>query len=70
MYFGIENKMAFRFFLGQNVKNFLRRCETLSSAREIATMALSAEQARHTENVFHIALSSIIDKMTKTSTKS
>ena len=34
----------------------LRRCETLSSAREIASMALSAEQARHTENVFHIAL--------------
>ena len=34
----------------------LRRCETLWSAREIASMALSAEQARHTENVFHIAL--------------
>ena len=31
----------------------LRRCETLSSAREIASMALSAEQARHTENVSH-----------------
>ena len=34
----------------------LKRCETLWSAREIASMALSAEQARHTENVFHIAL--------------
>ena len=34
----------------------LRRCETLWSAREIASMALSPEQARHTENVFHIAL--------------
>ena len=34
----------------------LRRCETLWSAREIASMALSAEQARHAENVFHIAL--------------
>ena len=27
----------------------LRRCETLWSAREIASMALSAEQARHTQ---------------------
>ena len=35
---------------------YLRRCETLWSAREIASMALSAEQVRHTENVFHIAL--------------
>ena len=34
----------------------LRRCETLWSAREIASMAPSAEQARHAENVFHIAL--------------
>ena len=34
-----------------------RRCETIWNAREIAPMALSAEQARHTENVFHIALS-------------
>ena len=34
----------------------LRRCEPLWSAREIASMALSAEQARHAENVFHIAL--------------
>ena len=33
---------------------FLRPCETLWSAREIASIALSAEQARHTENVFHI----------------
>ena len=37
----------------------LRRCETLWSARETASMALSAEQARHTENVFHIALTLI-----------
>ena len=35
---------------------FLRRCGTLWSAREIASMAPSAEQARHAENVFHIAL--------------
>ena len=34
----------------------LRRCETLWSAREIASMAPSAEQAGHTENMFHIAL--------------
>ena len=34
----------------------LRRCKTLWSARKLAPMALSAEQARHTENVFHIAL--------------
>ena len=34
----------------------LRRCETLWSAREIASMTLSAEQVRHTEIVFHIAL--------------
>ena len=37
----------------------LRRCETLWSAREIASMALSAKQARHTETVFHVALSRI-----------
>ena len=43
--------------MGSAYFQFLRRCETLSSAREIASMALSAEQARHTENVFHIALS-------------
>ena len=30
----------------------LRRCETLWSAREIASVTLSAEQHRHTENVF------------------
>ena len=39
----------------------LRRCETLWSAREIASMALSPEQARHTENVFHIALRKLYD---------
>ena len=44
-----------------NESTSLRRCETLWSAREIASMALSAEQARHTENVFHIALSSLTD---------
>ena len=32
----------------------LRACETLRSAREIASVALSAERERHTENVFHI----------------
>ena len=35
---------------------YLRRCETLWSAREIASMAPSAEQATHAENVFHTAL--------------
>ena len=34
----------------------LRRCETLWSAREIASVAFSAERERHAENVFHIAL--------------
>ena len=32
----------------------LRACETLRSAREIASVALSAERERYTENVFHI----------------
>ena len=36
----------------------LRRCETLWNAREIASMALSAKQARHTENVFHCVVTS------------
>ena len=35
---------------------FLGACETLWSAREIASVALSAERERHTENVFHIVL--------------
>ena len=35
----------------------LRQCETPWSAREIASVALSAERERHTENVFYIALS-------------
>ena len=35
----------------------LRRCATLWSAREIASVAFSAERERHAENVFHIALS-------------
>ena len=39
-----------------NIIVILRRCETLWRAREIALLALSTEQARHTENVFHIAL--------------
>ena len=44
-------------FLGQYQPSLvLRRCETLWSAREIASMAPSAEQAGHTENMFHIAL--------------
>ena len=34
----------------------LRACETLWSAREIVSVALSAEQERHTENMFHIVL--------------
>ena len=41
---------------GPSLLQFLRRCETLWSAREIASIAPSAEQARHAENVFHIAL--------------
>ena len=36
----------------------LRACETLWSARELASVALSAERKRHTENVFHMLLSS------------
>ena len=53
---------SFRYRLGPGLVGrevfhiVLRRCETLWSAREIASMALSAEQVRHTENVFHIAL--------------
>ena len=34
----------------------LRRCETLWSARQKALIAFSVQQARPTENVFHIAL--------------
>ena len=34
----------------------LRACETLWSAREIASVALSAERERRTENRFHIVL--------------
>ena len=33
---------------------------TLWSAREIASVALSAEQERHTDNVFHIALRRVL----------
>ena len=36
------------------LKIYLRTCETLSSAREIASVALTAERKRRTENVFHI----------------
>ena len=32
-----------------------RACETLWSAREIASVALSAEREGHTENMFHRA---------------
>ena len=34
----------------------LRRCETLWSARDMASLALSAERQRHTENMFHMLL--------------
>ena len=34
----------------------LRACETLWSAREIVSVALSAERERHTDNMFHIVL--------------
>ena len=44
-------------YIASSTIEALRRCETLWSAREIASMALTAEQARYTENVFHIALS-------------
>ena len=37
----------------------LRACETLWSAREIASVVLSAERERHTENMFHIILSEV-----------
>ena len=37
-------------------KIHLRRCETRWSAREIASVTLSPEQERHTENVFHMLL--------------
>ena len=37
----------------------LRACETLWSAREIASVALSAERERRTENVFHMLLRGI-----------
>ena len=46
-------------FLGTHfakIKTILRAFETLSSAREIASMALSAEREGHTENVFHMLL--------------
>ena len=35
---------------------FSKACETLWSAREMASVALSAEQERRTENVFHMLL--------------
>ena len=34
----------------------LRACATLSSAREMASVALSADRERYTENVFHMLL--------------
>ena len=34
----------------------LRACETIWSEREAAAVALSAEQQRHTENVFYMLL--------------
>ena len=40
--------------LSQSHHTNLRACETLWSAREIASVALSAEQERHTENMFQI----------------
>ena len=40
----------------------LRACETLWSAREMASVTLSAERERRTENVF-IALSSKMIRM-------
>ena len=46
----------------------LRACETVWSAREIAVVALSAEQERHTEHMFHIVLSSSADVPTYTDT--
>ena len=54
-------------------KPLLRACETIWSAREIASVALSAEQQRHTENVFHMRYQNISsfniekkDSLTKT----
>ena len=37
-----------------------RPCETLWSAREIASVALSVERERHTETVFHMLLKNFI----------
>ena len=34
----------------------LRACETLWNAREIASVVLSTEHQRHTENLFHMLL--------------
>ena len=50
---------TFTFYFGGTIYEIhrLRACETLWSAREIASAALSAERERHTENVFHIVLS-------------
>ena len=37
-------------------KKPLKACETLWSAREMASVALSAKRERRTENVFHMRL--------------
>ena len=38
------------------INSNLRACETLWSAREMASMALSMEREKRTENVFHMLL--------------
>ena len=44
------------FFIKINIKAICHTDVLLWSAREIASIALSAERERHTENVWHIAL--------------
>ena len=65
-----NEKICFQFLIPTTVFHMLlRRCDTLWSAREIASVALSAEQERHTENVFHIALRKVYRYIPSQNTK-
>ena len=58
VYFFFDRKITvFDAYVPVSTNSRIKPCETLWSAREIASVALSAEQERHTENVFHIVLS-------------
>ena len=46
-----ESPRNFFLWIIVNLRNILRACETLGSAREIASVALSTEREKHTENV-------------------